>query len=200
MGIPLIAYSDIDNVEIEQMAYRIEDKEFEKGSIIAKEGRSVTPALYILRSGMIELSDGKATKQLVPGDVFGFGEDTLLLTNEIKQQNIGYKTDGFVGLLAQAAAYFGEKTLQLNAVAAQHNVSVTEDAKVGMLSLQSMGSVLYDITRLGKRGNAEDKSINQHSLEKKRILGAGTFGMYCLCSTDCSIICIRSFAPNTSYY
>lgn len=52
-AVPLFAYSDIDKVEISLMAEKIQEVEYKKGYSIAKIGQTVTPAIYIVRSGKI---------------------------------------------------------------------------------------------------------------------------------------------------
>lgn len=176
MAIPLFAYSDIDSVEMELMASQIEDVERGKGTEIAKIGCSVVPALYIIRSGVIQISDSKTTKLLKEGEVFGFGQETLLLTNEIKEAKPTFRRDGFIALVAQAAGYLGERALEANSVLPLHDVVVSEDAKFGVLTFTSIARILYDTNRLGASGTTLDPTVTKDSLEKCCILGAGTFG------------------------
>lgn len=53
MAVPLFAYSDVDAVEFELLASKMEDVEYKKGDAVARKGDSVVPALYIVRSGEI---------------------------------------------------------------------------------------------------------------------------------------------------
>ena len=70
-----------------------------------------------------------------------------------------------------------EKLLQrASGVHALHDAIVSEDAKLGRLSLKSIASVIYDVSRLGQRGSVLDPTITKDTLEMRRILGAGTFG------------------------
>lgn len=57
-----------------------------------------------------------------------------------------------------------------------HNVTVMEDTKLGMLPLEDVGEVLHDILRLGRRGSGQNESVTVETLEKRKVLGAGTFG------------------------
>ena len=184
-AIPLIAYSDIDNIEIGLMSSKIQEAEYDKGTVIAKIGASVAPGLYVIRSGTVSLSNDKGTKDLGAGEVFGFGGSTLILTNALKGENLTWQQHGFVALTTNAAAYLGERYLRANTVVAEHEAVVTENAKVGILTLESMNDVLYDVMRLGQdRKSTIDPSITKDNLVKMRILGAGTFGQVWLTRDD----------------
>jgi hypothetical protein len=177
MVIPMFRYSDISPIEIDLMASKIEDFEYKEGSAIARIGESVTPAVYIIRSGTIILSDGTKSKRLHAGEYFAFGQETLILTNELKNQNLTFREDGFAALITKAGAYMGEKLLKkASGVPALHDAIVSEDAKLGRLSLKSITSVIYDVLRLGQSGSVLDPTITKDTLEMCRILGAGTFG------------------------
>ena len=92
------------------------------------------------------------------GEVFGFGDEILIITNQaIKEQ----KTQGGVaGLVTQARAYLGQRTIAGNSVPATHQVTVKEDVKLGMLPLASAEKVLYDIMRLGRTGGGSARRNN----------------------------------------
>lgn len=177
MAIPMFKYSDISTIEIDLMASKIEGFEYKKGSAIARVGELVAPAVYIIRSGTIILSDGTNTKSLHEGEYFGFGQETLILTNKLKNQNLTFREDGFAALVTKAGAFMGEKLLKkASGVPALHDAIVSEDAKLGRLSLKSIASVIYDVLRLGQSGSLLDPTITKDTLERRRILGAGTFG------------------------
>ena len=183
MASPLFAYSDIDSVEMELMASKIEDVEYSKGSVIATMGDPMAPALYIIRSGAVTLSDKENTQILTRGENFGFGKETLIL-----QQNL--TEDGMNAVFAKATRWLGDQGLATNSVTALHDVVVSEDAKLGMLSLASIVSVLYDVSRLGRCGATLNATITTDTLEKCQILGAGSFGQVWL---------TRHEATNTPY-
>jgi hypothetical protein len=179
MVIPMFKYSDISPIELDLMASKIEDFEYKKGSAIARMGECVDPAVYIIRSGTIILSDGTHTKRLQEGEYFGFGQETLILTNKLKNQNLNFREDGFAALVTKAGAYMGEKLLKkASGVPALHDAVVTEDARLGRLSLESIASVIYDVSRLvaGQSGSMLNPTITKDALEMRRIIGAGTFG------------------------
>ena len=163
------------------MANQIQDVKYKKSSVIAQVGQSVTPAIYLIRSGSLQLTQDKETKTLQSGESFAFGQDALALTSASKQQNFSDDA-GFAARVANAAKYLGDMTLKAKGVVAQQQVVVTEDATLGRLTLTSMANVLYDITRLGAKATTLNKSITVDSLEKHRILGAGTLGQEWLTS------------------
>jgi hypothetical protein len=176
MIIPLFKYSDISPIEIDLMASKIEDFEYKKGSAIATIGESVGPAVYIIRSGTITLSDGRNTKRLHEGEFFGFGQESLILPSKLNIQNLAFREDGFAAFVTKAGADMGEKLLTASGVPALHDAVVSEDAKLGRLSLKSIASVIYDVLRLGQSGSVLDPTITKDTLEMRRILGTGTFG------------------------
>lgn len=125
---------------------------------------------------MQTISNGTDSKDLQTAEVFGFGDEILIMTNEaIKKEQT---TQGVVAaLLTQARAYLGERTIAGNSVPATHQVIVKEDVKLGMLPLSSAGKVLHDVMRLGRTGGgSQNESITTDTLEKCKVLGAGTFG------------------------
>ena len=122
------------------------------------------------------ITDGTSTKKLATGETFGFGDETLILTNAIKEQNMTLGKDGVAALVAQARVYWGERTLKSNSVVAMHSVTVTEDANIGMLTLEAVKEVLHDLMRLGRSGSVQDETVTVETLEKRKVLGAGTFG------------------------
>lgn len=158
------------------MASKIEEKALAKDTMIAKVGEVVVPALYIIRSGKISLSNANVSKELQQGEVFGFGKETLVLTNELKGKNTAFRENGLVGLARNAAACMGEVNLKNNIATSLHNVVVMQDARVGVLTLEAMATILYDVLRLGREGSSLNPSITKDNLEKMRVLGAGTFG------------------------
>ena len=106
-------------------------------------------------------------------EVFGFGDETLILTNALKQQT----TEGVIAaLMTEARVYLGENALKNNKVSAMHNATAAEDTKLGMLPLKAAAKVLHDIMRLGRSGTGQDATVTTETLEKKKVLGAGTFG------------------------
>lgn len=95
------------------------------------------------------------------------------MTNALKQQS---GEGAIAGLMTQARVYLGENALKSNSVLAKHNATAAEDTKVGMLPLKAAAKVLHDIMRLGRIGTGQDATVTTEVLEKKKVLGAGTFG------------------------
>jgi hypothetical protein len=162
--------------------------EYLKGAVIANAGESIQPRLFYIQEGSVELrTKVGASKTLGVGDSFGFGGETLILTNKLKKQleeggtipkGQGYQI-GAKPLTTQAAFHLAEKNLQNDAVIAQHSCVVLEDLKVRVLKLKDIGEVLYDPLRLGKdyRASATMKpNLTKEKLERMRLLGSGTFG------------------------
>jgi Protein kinase domain len=184
----MFAYSDVDTTEIVQLASRMSQSNYPKGAVISKVGHPIKPRLFVIREGSVELRNkGGASKMLGVGEIFGFGGETLILTNKLKKQledeeNLGTGHGdeiGAKGLTAQAAIHMAEKNLQNDNVVAQHSCTVLEDLEVRVLTLKDIGEVLYDPLRLGKdyRASATMKpNLNKEKLERIRLLGAGTFG------------------------
>ena len=119
------------------------------------------------------LSNSAKVKDLIAGEVFGFGQDTLILNNMLEREKAG---GGLAALVAQAGAYFAKTTLKANSALAMHTVVAAEDSKLGMLTLEAMHSVIHDVLRLGRSGSKLDHSVTTETLEKRKVLGAGTFG------------------------
>ncbi|KAL3934242.1 MAG: hypothetical protein SGARI_003476, partial [Bacillariaceae sp.] len=184
----MFAYSDVDKIEISQLAKRMTEEKVKAGTVLAKAGEPTKPRLYVIREGSIELSNKKgATKTLQKGEIFGFGGETLILTNKLKKQqeqegNLGSKHDDVIGaksLTTESAIHMALQNLKNNSVIAQHSCKTTADFEGAVLSLGEIADVLYDPLRLGKdyRISANmNPNLTKEKLEKIRLLGAGTFG------------------------
>ena len=85
--------------------------------------------------------------------------------------------DGIQALLNENRLYTTEATLKANLVRAAHAAEVREDAKIGKLTLKNIGMVLHDPQRLGRsRKGGSRHNIDTKTLERRKVLGAGTFG------------------------
>jgi hypothetical protein len=170
------------------------DSVIPKGTVISRRGDSIVPRLFIIQEGNVKLvnQSGKE-KELGPGEIFGFGGETLILTNNLKKKQMeeekitdedhdpSLKQHGFRPLNRKSAVLMAEKNLKNNSVVAQHDVSVVgeQDLQVRVLTLQAIGEVLYDPLRLGKdyrTGSNMNPDLTKEKLERVRLLGAGTFG------------------------
>jgi hypothetical protein len=184
----MFAYSDVDRIEINQLASRLSASKYPKGTVIANAGQSIKPRLFVIREGSVELRNKTgSSKKLGVGEIFGFGGETLILTNKLKKQleeegNLSTGQGDEIGakaLTTQAAIHLAEKNLQNDKVVAQHSCTVSEDLEVRVLTLKDIGEVLHDPLRLGKdyRTSATMKpNLTKEKLERIRLLGAGTFG------------------------
>jgi RIO-like serine/threonine protein kinase len=198
----MFAFSDIDKIEIDQLASRIADKTMPKGSVLSTRGQTVQPNLFIIEQGAVTLT-GKSgtTKELGVGEIFGFGGETLILTNRLKkkqeqEQKISSDSEeeevaGTKALTTSAAIYMAERNLKNNAVVAQHDCTVTSDSdlKVRVLTLKDIAAVLHDPLRIGKdyRKSANmNPNLTKEKLEKVKLLGAGTFGQVWLTRDNAS--------------
>lgn len=111
-------------------------------------------------------------------EVFGFGGDTLILTNQLKEKNLTISNENEIQqLLRESQVYANEAAFKNNSVPAIYTVVATEDCKIGMLTLRSISKVLHDPFRLGRRASvSNNQTLNTSTLERKKVLGAGTFG------------------------
>lgn len=104
----------------------------------------------------------------------------MLMTNVMikhHEQAIAQGKDNCRTRAEEASIYASEEALKSNKVTAHHSVTVTEDAKVGVLTLEAIGKVLHDPLRLGRiRSSRSKTNITADTLEKRKVLGAGTFG------------------------
>jgi Protein kinase domain len=184
----MFAYSDVDKIEIDQLASRMSATRYPKGTVIATAGKTTKPSIFIIREGSVELtSKTGATKSLGVGEIFGFGGETLILTNKLKKQqqeegkiSTGQADEiGAKALTTQAAIHMAEKNLKNDSVVAQHSCIVSEDLEVRVLTLKDISAVLYDPLRLGKdyrKASNMNPNLTKEKLERIRLLGAGTFG------------------------
>ncbi|CAB9520491.1 MAP kinase-activated protein kinase 2 (Fragment) [Seminavis robusta] len=173
-ALPLFAYSDIDRVETELLAENIVDCQHAKGHVFANQGQKVDPALYIIRKGSVNMTKKSGENvTLSMGESFGFGGATLILTNKLMQES----PEGVQAWLHQKKLFSCQKAINDNSVGADYTAIATEDVTVGMITLKQITKILYDPLRVGRRVGATPKSnINMQQLERRKVLGAGTFG------------------------
>jgi len=156
MSVPMITRSDPNDKELSRLVRNyLKPVSFKKGEILAKEGGRVKdPALYIIREGSVTLSEGnKVVQTLDKGDYFG---DTALASGAY---NYEIKSLGF-----------GSKPLVCKMV-----------TKSSILSVMG-GRSRFESTNLSSSslGNSSkslrDYTATMDNLEKKCLLGTGTFG------------------------
>jgi len=194
-AIPIIAYSDIDRIEIQEMVSKFESVSLQPGEVLATIGDSVEPAVYFVKTTNEDKSwvqlvnkDG-ITKDIRSTEGFGFGGETLILSNiDDKSSAASYGQDhGLVGLDSEKAVLTAKHMLvNESTVTAQSTVTAmgTEPVQLRKLAIHHMVAVVHDILRLGKdyrKNRMYNPDATQESLEKKQLLGQGTFGQVWLC-------------------
>jgi serine/threonine protein kinase len=194
---PIIAHSDIDRVEIDQMCDTFTHITLQPGEILANAGDQVEPAVYFVKTvnkstgGYIQLSnkDGANTRNIGPSEGFGFGRETLILSNiDDGSMAAAYgKEHGLFSLDSEQAVLNAKHQLvNKSIVTAQSTVTAmgTGPVQLRKLSIHDLRPIIYDELRLGKdyRKNRSYKlDVTKNTLEKKRLLGQGTFGQVWLC-------------------
>jgi hypothetical protein len=141
------------------LASSIKDRNYKKGDIVIEKGQTVPAALYLVRSGKVEIKTNGERKIILEGGYFG--EDQL----EVDRELMG-KGDPVV-----KAAY---------------TVTVTEDCTIGILTLED-SRLVVDTTLFGAgttKPTPQPTAIAQKDLKKHKILGAGTFGQVWLVSNE----------------
>lgn len=194
---PIIAHSDIDRVEIDQMCDMFTHITLQPGEILANVGDQVEPAIYFVKSvndltgGYIQLSkkDGELTRTIGPSDGFGFGRSALILANiEDSSTAAAYgKEHGLSSLDTDKAILKARDSLGYKSIVTAHTTAIamgTEPVHLRKLSLHDVRNTIYDELRLGKdyrKNRSHKQDVTKDTLEKKRLLGQGSFGQVWLC-------------------
>lgn len=189
--IPLVAYADLDRVEIKQMVAKSELSTIEPGETLVTIGQEIEPCLYFVMNdnGHLQMStkDG-ITKQIAQSDGIGFGAETVVLSN----------VEGKGAALYGAIHGHIEMGKEVEEISAKHNVMVqnstiahaTVTAKgtgtihLQKLTLKVLREIIHDHLRLGRdytKNRSYDKDVTKETLLKRRLLGQGTFGQVWLC-------------------
>jgi hypothetical protein len=166
------------------------------GEILAKAGDQVEPALYFVKTvnigtGYIQLSnkDGVDTKKIGPSEDFVFGGNTLILSNMDDESSAAAygKEHGLFALDSELALLTAKHNLINQSIVTAHSTVTamgTEPIQLRKLSIHDVRSVIYDEFRLGKdyrKNRSYNSNVTKETLEKKRLLGQGTFGQVWLC-------------------
>eukprot|EP01082_Thalassiosira_pseudonana_P008397 g7601.t1 g7601 contig24:1019328-1022422(+) len=168
-SVPLFRDSDIKDFEYELLTALIETVHCKMDKEIFVEGDNIDdPALYIVRSGAVEIISMEIPKlnRIVKAGGF-FGQDTLTPDENMK----------FAG--PKGGTKFSDETVDV----------ISDTAVLGKLSLANIESVTQDLHRLGCRKKKNYKRKGSHKtneeeaamttlddLEFHRLFGAGTFG------------------------
>jgi CRP-like cAMP-binding protein len=147
MGVPLFANSQFEPYEMDRLTDLVTEVTFQKGEVLAGEGQDAKQNLYLIRKGKITVANNNGMiNTLSPGD------------------------------------YFGDKSIQAEDGTEEGKQTVTaeEESTCGVLTRNAIESVIGDISRLGKAvppiASKLDRTIQFADLNKKRILGVGSFG------------------------
>jgi protein kinase A len=146
MGIPVFADSNLQHFEITRLTEFIVETTFPPGTVLAEKGKPLVQNLYIILSGKVSVVN----------------------------------QDGIVKILKDAD-YFGDQNIKdPDGCLSSLSIRVQEMTKCVVLAKCDIEEVLGNIGRLGQpmaQVNVNiDKSVRFKDLEKKRILGVGTFG------------------------
>lgn len=144
------ALAGLEETEYDALVSQVEVKHFKKGHKFCTKGEHTEPAVYIIRKGTMSIVEDGKVKVLTEGAYFG-------------DQNIDWE-------------HIDNKSSILPAkICAKAEV----DCEMGILTLAAIESVVVDLHRLrGSRGKKRlvQSSIVLPSIERHRLLGAGTFG------------------------
>jgi protein kinase A len=180
-------------MEIMQMAQKLKHIKLEPGEVLATIGEEVEPALYYISTnskdaGHIEMTknDG-ATHTFVSPQPFGFGKDALIATNLDYHVGALYgKKQNLVKLGTEEEVKAAKRNLlERNVVFSQATVKAvgTDTIHLRKLTLEDIHDIIHDPFRLGKdyQNESRNADISHTTLEKKLLLGQGTFGQVWLC-------------------
>lgn len=165
-GIKLFADSNLDTRTVTSMAKLFQDEKFESGKNILKSGEDTEAALYFVRQGAVEMTDGNAKHRIEPGGYFG-----IEMIELDRKTGKGGRTDP-------------------STTKAPYDVAVVEDCVCGVMTLRDLRAVL-NTCALGTGQSVatqsfKEKNITMNDLERHKVLGAGTFGQVWLVSTEAS--------------
>jgi hypothetical protein len=197
-GMRFFVNSDISRLELLEMAKKLKHLTLEPGEVLATIGEEVEPALFFIASkkskdaGSVEIttSDGFTTR-LGPSEPFGFGKDTVIISNlhdtDSAAAALYGKKHHLVKLDTEEGIYNAKRNfLENSLVISQSTVKVmgTDTVHLRKLNLDDLKDIIYDPLRLGKRYEMKAPrcaSITHATLEKQLLLGQGTFGQVWLC-------------------
>ena len=154
-AIKLIQDTPLEQASLTALAQAVTDKDFKAGDTIMIRGEPTEAALYLVRSGKL---------QVAKHSLFSF-PDIL-------------ERGGFLGVESLTADVgLNDVPMGPATVTARFTVTVLEDCTCGVLTLESCRQVID--TRLIGKGEPDAPStekIGKESLEYHKLLGAGTFG------------------------
>jgi hypothetical protein len=159
----IIKDSDINTKTLEAIAKLIAHSKFPAGKSLFKIGKTAPAALYLIRSGKIEVSKSDGSKEI-------------------------YERGGYIGHETLTADVDGSSSSDDKhaTVRAEFNVTVLEECTCGVLTLAKLRRIV-NTKYLGVKGAAKiNRSIQADvtlaDLQTHALLGAGTFGQVWLVS------------------
>jgi len=194
-AVPIIAYSDIDRVEISQMVEKFVSVTGQPGETIASVGDQVEPAAYFVKTlgndnAYIQLSNKEGTtKKIGPGEGFGFGGEAFILSNIDNEKDAAAygKDHGLVKLDTEISVKTAKHHLVNESMVTAQSTAIamgTGPVHLRKISVHDIRSIIHDELRLGKdyrKNRSYNSDVTKEVLEKKQLLGQGTFGQVWLC-------------------
>jgi CRP-like cAMP-binding protein len=158
----IILDSDINTKTLDSMAKLVTDQKYSTGTDLFKTDSTAPAALYLIRSGKIEVIAKDGSKEV-------------------------YERGGYIGhdtLRADSAGAFNNKD---GTIVADFTATVVEDCTCGVLTLKDLRKII-NTKHLGNKGASKmsksmrTEDIKLSDLKKHALLGAGTFGQVWLVS------------------
>lgn len=193
---PFFVDSDVCQTELHQMAKRLKDKTLEPGDVLSNIGDEMEPSLYFIATKSISprlemtMNDG-APKVMGVSEPFGFGKHALVVANLQKNDPEAAdhyrKKHNLVNLETPEEIQTQiNNIMKHNAVISQYHIQNrgTETVHLRTVALKDVLDIIYDASRLGKNYSENttfDKSITYETLERRVLLGQGSFGQVWLC-------------------
>jgi hypothetical protein len=156
MGIKTLKDTELNSQSFSTMAKFLKDRTFKAGEVIFVQGEITEAALFLVRSGNVEINsaDGSRHETAVSGGYFG--DDMLLADVQSGRNSVNDPAT----------------------ISAAYTVKVIENTTCGVLTLADLRRItntLY-IGKGSERPARLELKIKLEDLKRHKILGAGTFG------------------------
>uniref|UniRef100_A0A7S1ZND8 cGMP-dependent protein kinase n=1 Tax=Ditylum brightwellii TaxID=49249 RepID=A0A7S1ZND8_9STRA len=156
MTISSFATSGLEPFQFNMLTKSAKEVEFEAGHVIAIAGKPTMPALYLILSGTVQISDEQKGTVNVLGKEDHFGTRILHVSQIVNND---------------------DPTAE---VSTPLTIEVMEPTKCAILTREAIEQVIGSISRLGKPSAPIAAKLNRNiqmdDLKKHRILGIGSFG------------------------
>jgi len=157
MSVPLVAQANLTPDELGQLSSLVEDVSFEKDFVIHNVRDKITPCLYMIRSGRVELTDkAGVVKNITNNDYFGDNSFTTPVGDQ-------FESDHTAKVLVDTEC----SKLSLTSIA---------------LVLPHIAKRLTGKSHRSIRRNSLVEELDLTLIKKIRIIGEGTFGQVWLVS------------------